>query len=71
MFESYVVREAGTTRGQTPADDGADHQRHPGLVLHWESWCGECSSTAEHRTVAPVVGGSIPLTHPNFLLHLF
>ena len=28
--------------------------------------CGERSSTAEHRPVAPVVGGSIPLAHPKF-----
>ena len=27
---------------------------------------GECSSRAEHWTVAPGVGGSKPLTHPNF-----
>ena len=30
--------------------------------------CGECSSVVEHRTVAPVVAGSIPVTHPNLFL---
>ena len=28
--------------------------------------CGECSSMVEHRTVAPVVAGSIPVTHPKY-----
>src|SRR5579871_2753624 len=37
----------------------------PSDSMDWPP-CGECSSTAEHRPVAPVVGGSIPLTHPNF-----
>ena len=35
------------------------------LSLH-----GECSSRAEHWTVAPGVGGSKPLTHPNRSLFL-
>ena len=37
------------------------------LTVTFESLTdGECSSMVEHRTVAPVVAGSIPVTHPNF-----
>src|SRR5262249_10070602 len=46
----------------------AARRKHRGVPIsynHKSCPYGGCSSTAEHRPVAPAVGGSIPLIHPN------
>src|SRR5688572_25440884 len=70
---SHRTEDERKTRGRTCGPTDGRGTRHPERQepdrpcdkLGGRASCGERSSMVEHRTVAPVVAGSIPVAHPN------